>query len=48
MAAATTAPAIALAPEIGITEPGKWFNAQPLTLQQLRGKPVLLVFWSDI
>lgn len=37
-----------LAPEIPITEPGKWFNSQPLTLAGLRGKPVFLVFWSDI
>lgn len=46
--APTTAPAMALAPEITIAEPGKWFNSAPLSLAKLRGKPVLLVFWSDI
>lgn len=46
--APTTAPAVALAPEIAIPGAGKWFNSAPLTLAQLRGKPVLLVFWSDI
>lgn len=26
----------------------QWFNAQPMTLANLRGKAVLLVFWSTI
>ena len=46
--APTAAPAVALAPEITIPEAGKWFNSEPLSLAKLRGKPVLLVFWSDI
>jgi hypothetical protein len=24
-----------------------WFNTEPLTLEDLRGQPVLIVFWSD-
>jgi len=47
-AASTTAPMVALAPEIAIPEAGKWFNSEPLSLAKLRGTPVLLVFWSDI
>lgn len=35
-------------PEIGIVEPGRWFNSQPLTLAGLHGTAVMLVFWSDI
>ena len=46
--APTAAPMVALAPDIAIAEAGKWFNSEPLTLAKLRGKPVLLVFWSDI
>jgi len=47
-AAPTAAPAKNFAPDIPITDSGKWFNSQPLTLVGLRGKPVFLVFWSDI
>lgn len=35
-------------PALGITDPAKWYNTAPLTLEALRGKPVLIVFWSDI
>lgn len=35
-------------PPLGITDPTKWYNTAPLTLEALRGKPVFLVFWSDI
>ncbi len=37
-----------LAPEFAVPSPERWYNTQPLTLAALRGKPVLLVFWSDI
>ncbi len=50
-AANTAAPPVQAAnavQELGITDAGKWFNSTPLTLAGLRGKPVLLVFWSDI
>jgi len=50
------APPATAAPEVtpntvsalGITDPTKWYNTAPLTLEALRGKPVFLVFWSDI
>ncbi len=47
---ATTAPEAArnAVPTLGITDPTKWYNTTPLTLEALRGKPVFLVFWSDI
>ncbi|MDQ6604586.1 MAG: hypothetical protein M3Z19_17835 [Chloroflexota bacterium] len=35
-------------PPLGLTDPAKWYNTAPLTLEALRGKPVFLVFWSDI
>jgi len=44
----TVAVAKPLAPDINITGQEKWFNSAPLTLAGLRGKPVFLVFWSDI
>lgn len=47
-AAAPMAAKANLAPEFAIASPERWYNAQPLTLAALRGKPVLLVFWSDI
>ena len=35
---------VELAPELqGL---GEWVNSEPLTLAQLRGDPVLLVFWA--
>ncbi|MBI2669213.1 redoxin domain-containing protein [Candidatus Woesearchaeota archaeon] len=34
------------APEIVGIEPQNWFNSRPLTLKQLRGKIVLLDFWT--
>lgn len=35
---------VELAPElVGL---GEWVNSEPLTLAQLRGEPVLLVFWA--
>jgi len=37
-----------LAPDFAIPSPERWYNSAPLTLAGLRGKPVLLVFWSDI
>lgn len=37
-----------LAPDFAIPSPERWYNSPPLTLAGLRGKPVLLVFWSDI
>ncbi|MDQ6833354.1 MAG: hypothetical protein M3008_08145 [Chloroflexota bacterium] len=48
--AATRAPEAArnAVPTLGITDPTKWYNTTPLTLEALRGKPVFLVFWSDI
>ncbi len=47
---ATAAPEAArnAVPPLGITDPTKWYNTAPLTLEALRGKPVFLVFWSDI
>ncbi len=49
-AAANDAPAAAknIVPPLGITDAAKWYNTAPLTLEGLRGKPVFLVFWSDI
>jgi hypothetical protein len=44
-AATKPAPAANLAPELATME---WFNSPPLTLAELRGQAVLLVFWSDI
>jgi hypothetical protein len=36
---------VELAPELeGISD---WYNTEPLTLADLRGRAVLLVFWSD-
>jgi hypothetical protein len=47
-AQATTIPATAgveLAPElVGLED---WINSEPLTLAQLRGEPVLIVFWAS-
>jgi hypothetical protein len=45
-ATATTAGAeVELAPElVGLEE---WINSEPLTLAQLRGEPVLIVFWAS-
>ncbi len=37
-----------LAPDIAIPAAKDWYNSPPLTLAGLRGKPVFLVFWSDI
>jgi hypothetical protein len=34
-----------LAPALGSID--SWHNSEPLTLDQLRGSPVLLVFWAD-
>lgn len=34
-----------LAPEFASIE--NWINTEPLTLESLRGNPVLIVFWSD-
>ncbi len=48
-AAANDAPAAKNSvPALGITDAAKWYNTAPLTLEALRGKPVFLVFWSDI
>lgn len=33
-----------LAPELSSAE--AWYNTEPLTLEALRGEPVLLVFWA--
>lgn len=33
-----------LAPELVSVE--AWYNSEPLTLEALRGEPVLLVFWA--
>jgi hypothetical protein len=33
------------APALGSID--SWHNSEPLTLDQLRGSPVLLVFWAD-
>ncbi len=45
---AAPAPAAGSAvPPLGITGADKWFNSEPLTLEGLHGKPVLLVFWAD-
>ena len=33
------------APEL--TTAGEWYNSEPLTLAELRGNPVLLVFWAS-
>lgn len=41
VAAATDA-----APEFTHGQPGAWLNSQPLTLAGLRGKPVLIEFWT--
>jgi hypothetical protein len=56
--AATVAPAgtkPAAAPTAGVAtkalpelEGLQWFNSAPLKLSELRGKPVLMVFWSTI
>jgi len=46
--AAPVAAKVNFAPEFAIPSPEQWYNSQPLTLAALRGKPVLLVFWSDI
>jgi len=40
-----TAVSVDLAPEFADFE--GWYNSEPLTLDALRGSPVLLVFWSD-
>lgn len=34
-----------LAPQLGTID--SWHNAEPLTLAELHGSPVLLVFWAD-
>jgi thiol-disulfide isomerase/thioredoxin len=34
------------APDISISETGPWFNSPPLSLSQLRGKVVLVEFWT--
>lgn len=34
------------APEFGSID--NWYNAEPVSLEALRGQPVLLVFWADI
>ena len=36
---------VGLAPEFASID--GWYNSDPLTLAELRGSPVLLVFWSD-
>jgi hypothetical protein len=43
--AAAITPAAKAAPELTSMQ---WFNSAPLTLADLRGKAVLLVFWSTI
>ena len=48
MNATTVAAKAALAPDFAIASAERWYNSPPLTLAGLRGKPVLLVFWSDI
>lgn len=35
---------VELAPELETD--GAWYNTEPLTLEELRGRPVLLVFWA--
>ena len=35
-----------LAPEFTQTDPGDWLNTAPLTLESLRGKVVLIDFWT--
>lgn len=37
--------AVELAPEFGSID--SWHNSEPVTLADLRGSPVLLVFWAD-
>lgn len=47
---ATDTPAPEAAPENPAPELGSidsWHNSEPLTLAELRGSPVLLVFWAD-
>ncbi len=40
------APAVDLAPELaGLTD---WRNGDPVSLEDLRGEPVVLVFWNSI
>lgn len=40
------APDVDLAPELaGLTD---WSNGEPVTLEDLRGEPVVLVFWNSI
>lgn len=40
------APDVDLAPELaGLTE---WSNGEPVTLEDMRGEPVVLVFWNSI
>ena len=36
---------VSLAPEIGSID--NWYNGGATSLEALRGKPVLLVFWAD-
>lgn len=40
----TVAAPVDLAPELLSVE--AWYNSEPLTLEALRGEPVLLVFWA--
>jgi thiol-disulfide isomerase/thioredoxin len=36
----------AIAPAFTATQPDEWINSQPLQLKELRGKPVLVEFWT--
>jgi hypothetical protein len=45
-AASTESPrSVEYAPELASID--DWLNSEPLTLEELRGQAVLLVFWSD-
>lgn len=44
--AATAGAGAAAAPEFTHSSPDEWINSPPLTLVQLRGRPVLIEFWT--
>jgi len=45
-AATPTAPVAPVAPELPTLPAANWLNSAPLTLAALRGKPVLVEFWT--